>query len=233
MTEQTRQAHALTARECMDALATTADGLASDEAARRLAEYGPNLLPAAPRRSGILRFLAHFHNALIYVLICAAVVTAGLGHWVDTGVIMAVVMVNAVVGFIQEGRAEEAMAAIRSMLAPHAAVLRGNARISIDAADLVPGDLVLSGGGRQGARRSAADRGQGAAHTRGDPDRRVGGGGEGNGPRGPRRDTRRSQPDGVQRHPDRGGHGTRHCGGNRRAGPRLAGSAPCWAGSRC
>ncbi len=143
MTEQTRQAHALTARECMDALATTADGLASDEAARRLAEYGPNLLPAAPRRSGILRFLAHFHNALIYVLICAAVVTAGLGHWVDTGVIMAVVMVNAVVGFIQEGRAEEAMAAIRSMLAPHAAVLRGNARISIDAADLVPGDLVL------------------------------------------------------------------------------------------
>lgn len=143
MIEQSRQAHALTAGECIDALATTTEGLAPDEATRRLAEHGPNLLPTAQRRSGILRFLAHFHNALIYVLIGAAMVTAALAHWVDTGVILAVVVGNAIVGFIQEGRAEDAMATIRSMLAPNASVLRGGARTSVPAVDLVPGDLVL------------------------------------------------------------------------------------------
>jgi hypothetical protein len=72
---------------------------------------------AAAQRA-FLRFLAHFHNVLIYVLIGAAVVTAALQHWVDTGVILAVVIVNAVIGFVQEGRAEQAMEAIRDMLAP-------------------------------------------------------------------------------------------------------------------
>jgi magnesium-transporting ATPase (P-type) len=91
----------------------------------------------------VLRFLAHFHNVLIYVLLASAAVTAALQHWIDTGVILAVVIVNAVIGYIQEGRAEQAMAAIRGMLAPHSAVLRDGKRISVDAADLVPGDIVL------------------------------------------------------------------------------------------
>ena len=72
----------------------------------------------------MLRFLAHFHNVLIYVLLASAAVTAALQHWIDTGVILAVVIVNAVIGYVQEGRAEQAMAAIRGMLAPHSAVLR-------------------------------------------------------------------------------------------------------------
>lgn len=143
MKVQSFHAYARTIEDCLDALSTTTSGLAPDQAARRLAEHGPNQLPPTPGRSALLRFLGHFHNALIYVLIGAALVAAGLGHWVDTGVIMAVVVVNAVVGFIQEGRAENALAAIRSMLAPHASVLRGGARINVDAADLVPGDLVL------------------------------------------------------------------------------------------
>ena len=79
----------------------------------------------------------------MYVLIGAAAVTAMFGHMVDTWVILAVVLVNAVMGFIQEGRAENAMAAIRQMLAPHASVLRAGQRISVDAADLVPGDIVV------------------------------------------------------------------------------------------
>ncbi|SIO07069.1 ATPase, P-type (transporting), HAD superfamily, subfamily IC [Rhodovulum sp. ES.010] len=135
--------HAVTAGVALDAVGGRSDGLAAEDAARRLAAHGANRLPAPPRRSALLRFLVQFNNVLIYVLIGAAAVTAGLGHWVDTGVILAVVIVNAIIGFVQEGRAEQAMEAIRDMLAPRSAVLRDGRRLSVDAADLVPGDLVL------------------------------------------------------------------------------------------
>lgn len=125
------------------ALTTKATGLSDAMAAERLAKYGPNRLPAPPKRNPILRFLAHFHNVLIYVLIGSAIITASLGHFIDTGVILAVVIANATIGFIQEGRAEQAMDAIRQMLAPHTAVLRNGERVSIDSADVVPGDIVL------------------------------------------------------------------------------------------
>jgi magnesium-transporting ATPase (P-type) len=135
--------HALPAQEALGALSARTGGLGRDEAARRIAEHGPNRLPEPPRRSPVLRFLSHFHNVLIYVLIASAAVTAALQHWVDTGVILAVVIVNAVIGYVQEGRAEQAMDAIRGMLAPRSAVLRDGRRISVDAAELVPGDIVL------------------------------------------------------------------------------------------
>src|SRR6056297_392899 len=135
--------HDRTTESALDTLGATAGGLSGEEAARRLSEHGPNRLPEPPGRSAALRFLAQFHNVLIYVLIGAAAVTAALGHFVDTGVILAVVIANAVIGFVQEGRAEEAMAAIRDMLAPRAAVLRDGTRVTVDAGDLVPGDIVL------------------------------------------------------------------------------------------
>ena len=135
--------HALDPADCLAALEASPAGLTSSEAARRLAEHGPNRLPEVRGRGPVLRFLMQFHNVLIYVLIGAAVVTGALQHWVDTGVILAVVLANAVIGFVQEGKAEAAMAAIRGMLAPHAAVLREGRRISVDGADLVPGDIVL------------------------------------------------------------------------------------------
>ncbi len=135
--------HALPARKVLSALDTTASGLTSTEAARRLAVHGPNRLPEAPRRGPLMRLLLQFHHVLIYVLIVSAGVTAALGHWIDTGVILAVVLGNAIIGFIQEGRAETAMDAIRGMLAPRAAVLRDRRRQNIDAADLVCGDIVL------------------------------------------------------------------------------------------
>lgn len=142
--EQTASdAHALAVPEVLRALAAEAGGLSSKEATRRMAVHGPNRLPEPPKRNPILRFLAHFHNVLIYVLLASAAVTASLQHWIDTGVILAVVIVNAIIGFLQEGRAEEAMAAIRGMLAPRSAVLRDGRRMSVDAADLVPGDIVL------------------------------------------------------------------------------------------
>jgi calcium-translocating P-type ATPase len=135
--------HATPAADCLANLASTPDGLTAAEALRRLAEHGPNRLPEVRVRGPVVRFLRQFHNVLIYVLIGAAVVTGALQHWVDTGVILAVVLANAVIGFIQEGKAEAAMAAIRGMLAPKAAVLHDGRRVSVDGASLVPGDIVL------------------------------------------------------------------------------------------
>lgn len=135
--------HAASVEACLDALHARRDGLTQAEAAPRLLEYGPNRLPE-PRKPGALaRLLVQFHNVLIYVLLGAAVVTAILQHWVDTGVILAVVAANAIIGFIQEGKAEAALAAIRGMLAPHAAVLRDGRRVSVEGTELVPGDVVL------------------------------------------------------------------------------------------
>jgi magnesium-transporting ATPase (P-type) len=121
----------------------TADGLDGDEAARRLLEQGPNRLPAPARRSPLRRFLAQFHNVLIYVLLFAAAITAVLGHWTDTGVILGVVVINAIIGFVQEGKAERALDAISAMLSPRAVVLRGGRKKDIPAEELVTGDIVL------------------------------------------------------------------------------------------
>jgi magnesium-transporting ATPase (P-type) len=136
-------AHAMPIDDVFLSLDASAKGLSSEAAAARLDKYGANRLPEPQRRSALLRFLSHFHNVLIYVLIASAAVTAALQHWVDTGVILAVVIVNAVIGYLQEGRAEQAMDAIRGMLAPRSAVLRDGRRIGVDATELVPGDIVL------------------------------------------------------------------------------------------
>ena len=93
--------------------------------------------------------LRSFLMILLYVMISAAIITAFLGHWIDTAVLMMAVLINALIGFIQEGKAESALEAIRSMLSPHATVIRGGQRREIDAAELVPGDrVVLSSGDR-------------------------------------------------------------------------------------
>ncbi|MBA4228532.1 MAG: carbonate dehydratase [Hyphomonas sp.] len=130
--------------ESLAALQTdSVSGLTDAEAGLRLETYGPNRLPAPKGGHPVLRFLSHFHNVLIYVLIGAGLVTALLQHWIDTAVIFAVVIVNALIGYVQEGRAEQAMAAIRNMLSPHAAVLRSARRLTVEGEVLVPGDIVL------------------------------------------------------------------------------------------
>ncbi len=80
-----------------------------------------------------MRFFYQFHNVLIYVLIAASAVTAMLGHWVDASVILGVVLINAVIGFVQEGKAEDALRAIRQMLSPHAMVMRDGRQLTIQA----------------------------------------------------------------------------------------------------
>lgn len=94
-----------------------------------------------------MRFLHQFHNILLYIMLGAAGVTGFLGHWVDTGVLLAAVLINALIGFIQEGKAEASLDAIRAMLSPHAMVLRDGQRHDIDAQHLVPGDRVLLASG--------------------------------------------------------------------------------------
>jgi len=135
--------HARPVEACLVALDARPEGLTATEARQRLVAHGPNRLPDVRSRTPLWRFLAQFHNVLIYVLLGAAGVTAALQHWVDTGVILAVVLANAVIGYLQEGKAEAAMAAIRGMLAPRAAVLRDGKRVTVDGAGIVPGDIVL------------------------------------------------------------------------------------------
>ena len=135
--------HHLSAQEALEAVASNAQGLSHAEAAQRLTQYGSNRLTPPNRRGPLLRFLLQFHNVLIYVLLASAGVTALLAHWVDTSVIVGVVVINAVIGFIQEGKAEKAMDAIRRMLSPEATVLREGKRIVVAAETLVPGDIVL------------------------------------------------------------------------------------------
>ncbi|MDN5571886.1 MAG: cation-transporting P-type ATPase, partial [Propionibacteriaceae bacterium] len=109
---------------------------------RRLDEHGPNELPEPPKPNPVLRFLSHFNDVLIYVLLVAAIITAFMGHWVDTIVIAAVAVINAVIGYIQEGRAEKALEGIRDMLSPTATVRRDGSWTEVEAADIVPGDVV-------------------------------------------------------------------------------------------
>ncbi|MEF8686243.1 UNVERIFIED_CONTAM: HAD-IC family P-type ATPase [Comamonas sp. A-3] len=145
MQEQNRVAawHALAIDTVLAQLQSTAAGLSSGEARERLQQQGPNALPAAASRSMLARFLSQFNNLLIYVLLGSAVVTALLQHWVDTGVILAVVLINAVFGFVQEGRAEKALDAVKAMVSSRANVLRDGLRMAVPAEELVAGDCVL------------------------------------------------------------------------------------------
>ena len=139
--------HAIEAGAALRDLDSCREGLPETEAQRRLERHGPNTLPAPRRHGPWRRFLLQFHNVLIYALLASALITAWLGHWVDTAVILGVVLINALIGFFQEGRAEQAMDAIRRMLSPHAQVLRDGHRRELPAEALVPGDVVFLASG--------------------------------------------------------------------------------------
>ncbi|MDM5271578.1 cation-transporting P-type ATPase [Sulfurovum sp. zt1-1] len=129
--------------ETLSLLKTSTEGLSQKSAEQRALEFGSNELPKPVRPHILMRFLSHFHNILIYVLLSAAVITALLEHFVDTAVIVSVVIINALIGFLQEGKAEKAMDAIRNMLALKAKIIREGKHQSISAESLVPGDIVL------------------------------------------------------------------------------------------
>ena len=131
----------------MERLQTCATGLSSKAAEQRLQQHGPNRLATVAPPLLWRRIAAQFHNLLIYVLLAAALTTAFMAHWVDAAVILAVVLLNVGIGVLQEGKAEKALEAIRHLLAPHARVWRDGRAHDVDAATLVPGDVVALASG--------------------------------------------------------------------------------------
>ena len=139
--------HAMEPDRVLRAFDTSEQGLSPGEANRRLEEHGPNLLPREQGPGLVRRFLKQFNNILIYILLIASVFTALLDEWADTAVILAVVVINAVIGFIQEGKAQRALESIRGMLSVKALVRRGGREQEIGVEGLVPGDIVLLASG--------------------------------------------------------------------------------------
>ncbi|HFD7668063.1 cation-transporting P-type ATPase [Enterobacter kobei] len=118
-------------------------GLDRAEAQARLQKHGPNALPEKKGKPGWLRFLAHFNDVLIYVLLAAAVLTAVMGHWVDTLVILGVAVINALIGHIQESNAEKSLKSIRNMLSSEARVIRNGNHETLPTTEIVPGDIIV------------------------------------------------------------------------------------------
>jgi len=143
MTNKIKTSYAFDVSEVFDVLHTSEQGLSEQKVVQSRAEYGENRLPLAPLKPAWKRFIYQIHNVLIYVLLGSTVISILLQHYVDSGVIFAVVLVNAIVGFIQEGKAEDALRAIISMAKTHSMVIRGGVLESIDSVELVPGDIVM------------------------------------------------------------------------------------------
>ena len=139
-----RTHHALPEHQVVLLLEThTEQGLSSGEAASRLARLGSNELPPPRRRGPVVRVLRHVHHPLVYVLLVAVALAALLQEWIEAAVIAAVVLVNVIVGFLQEERAEKALSALMAMTRTQASVIRDGEKRRIDSADLVPGDVVV------------------------------------------------------------------------------------------
>jgi Ca2+-transporting ATPase len=135
--------HSLTVEDVLRHLEVREEGLSAEQAARRLAQYGQNQLQEAPRPGFWHMLWEQLNNFVVILLIVASIVSALLGDYVEAAAIMAIVILNAVLGIIQEQRAEEALAALKKLAAPDAQVLRDGRRQTIPARDLVPGDVVF------------------------------------------------------------------------------------------
>ncbi len=141
--------HALDRPTLLERLRSDPAGLSDEEAARRLQRFGPNRLPERPPPSPLVLFLAQFRSPLIYILLIAAGISLALGDATDAAFILIVVLVNAVVGTLQEWKAEQSAQALRTLLTTQATVLRSGRTIEIAAEDLVPGDVVLLESGQR------------------------------------------------------------------------------------
>ncbi len=139
-----KHCHHLPAEEILDLLDTNPDkGLDSFEVERRQEQFGPNALTMRKGHGPVVRFLLQFHQALVYILLAATLITAFLGEWVDSGVILGVVVLNSIIGFLQESKALSAIEALAKAMKTEATVLRAGERRRVDSSELVPGDLVL------------------------------------------------------------------------------------------
>jgi len=136
--------YSLTPQESLETLNVSGEtGLSAEDASQRLEQYGPNQLQEKRPPTFFEMLLDQFNDFLVIMLIIAAVVSGVLGEYVEAGAIMAIVILNAIMGVVQEGRAAQALAALKKMAAPESQVLRDGKRITIPAGELVPGDIVF------------------------------------------------------------------------------------------
>jgi magnesium-transporting ATPase (P-type) len=140
---QLEQAHAQSPASLFAALNAHESGLTAAEAYQRRVTWGENRLPSKPPTPAWRRWFRQLHNLFIYVLLTSALVSLAIQHWVDAGVIFAVVFINATIGFIQEGKAETALRGILSLTKSQCLVLREGDPFSLDSSLLVPGDVVM------------------------------------------------------------------------------------------
>ncbi len=137
------KAHQKDINQILSELNTTIYGLSFQEAQKRLAEYGPNELKEKKKKTKFMILLDQFKDFLIIILIFASIIAGTVGKPIDAVAIIAIVILNAIIGFVQEYRAEEAMAALRKMAAPTSIVLRDGNPVNIPSSEIVPGDIVL------------------------------------------------------------------------------------------
>jgi calcium-translocating P-type ATPase len=139
--------HALTAKACLGKLDTNLDGLSAVEAQIRLNAQGKNEIVIPEHDSLLTRWFNQFNNFLIYILLTTALITLILQHWIDSTVILGVVILNAFIGIIQEGKAQRAIGALKKLLSLTTDVIRQGVRIKVKAINLVPGDIVYLNAG--------------------------------------------------------------------------------------
>lgn len=135
--------HAMDAQEALKRLEVSEDGLSEAQAGKRIEEAGPNTLEVEEGSGPLTMLLRQVHNPLIYLLVGAAILSLLVEHAVDAVVIAGVIVLNTLLGFIQEWRAEGALAALRRMASPHARVVRDGNPKDIDATEVVPGDILI------------------------------------------------------------------------------------------
>ena len=139
--------YSIEADEALQCLESSASGLSTEEAQKRLSEHGLNAIPEKRRRTLLVMFLGQFADFMILVLLAAALISGFVGEALDTIAILVIVLLNAIIGAIQEFRAQRAVAALREMAAPEALALRDGQAVNLAPSELVPGDVVLLAAG--------------------------------------------------------------------------------------
>ena len=143
MAQDNNNWHSLSKKDVLDALKTSQKGLTSEEAAKRLKKFGPNELPREKRTTAFKIFLEQFKGPLIVVLLIAAIISISIAEFVDFGVIMAAVLLNTIIGFTQEYKANKSLENLKKMVEPKATVRRDGKEMVIPSHEVVPGDIVL------------------------------------------------------------------------------------------
>ena len=135
--------HHLTIEETLSKTGSQREGLTAIEASERLEKYGPNQLKGRKKASPVKAFLSQFLSPLIYVLLVAVIISFVVGHYMDAWVILGVLILNAIIGYVQESKAEKAMEALMKLAAPKSSVRRDGQQMDVPAQDIVPGDIIL------------------------------------------------------------------------------------------